>query len=346
VDTWRKETTSVTISEEKFSEGAFREAWKAYMYLTPEGKDSDVKTEFVVKFAIDTSTPRSVYMNDVFSEKVARNYADKWNAQNPPYPVHFVNSFVLELVDRPRRPFCGAEAFIEGEFKKHNNNLGAVCSQLNATPQDMVEADLAQAFSHFSYERSDRSKMVCDIQGCPGMYTDPQIHSLSGKGFGAGNLGRTGIKAFLLRHKCNQICRQMKLTKINPHTIEEELASREREMQEQEEVNRRKQGNKPTRAQVKRPQNSSSSSLSSSSSSSSSSKSSSSSSSSSSARKPVRQQQTHSLSSDRESKESGGYARAPAAASSATSRAKHSVFKKQTDDDDEDFMNSILDMEI
>ena len=36
------------------------------------------------------------------------------------------------------------------------------------------------------------------------MYTDPQIHSIDGKGYGVGNLGMRGIMTFLESHTCNQ----------------------------------------------------------------------------------------------------------------------------------------------
>ncbi|GAB5358477.1 hypothetical protein AAMO2058_000461200 [Amorphochlora amoebiformis] len=53
-------------------------------------------------------------------------WAKKYNACNPPKDVQFALCFVLELVDRPGRPVCGAEVFISGKFMKHNNNVGAV----------------------------------------------------------------------------------------------------------------------------------------------------------------------------------------------------------------------------
>jgi hypothetical protein len=48
-------------------------------------------------------------------------------------------------------------------------------------------------------------------QGVEDTYTDPQIHTGSGKGFGRGNLGQAGITAFLTRHKCNAICEHLGL---------------------------------------------------------------------------------------------------------------------------------------
>ena len=39
-----------------------------------------------------------------------------------------------------------------------------------------------QVFSHFSYEFTRGKMMVVDIQGIGTLYTDPQIHTINGKG--------------------------------------------------------------------------------------------------------------------------------------------------------------------
>ncbi len=79
---------------------------------------------------------------------------------------------------------CGVERFIEGPYKKYNNNYDWVSPDDRNTPQ---------AFSHFTYESSNRTLLVCDIQGVGDLYTDPQIHSID-KNFtlGKGNLGQKG----------------------------------------------------------------------------------------------------------------------------------------------------------
>ena len=63
-----------------------------------------------------------------------------------------------------------------------------------------------QAFSHFSHEHTGGKLMVVDIQGVDDYYTDPQVHSRSGTGFGAGNMGQEGIDQFYSTHWCNPIC--------------------------------------------------------------------------------------------------------------------------------------------
>eukprot|EP00961_Rhodomonas_salina_P287414 3883398-Rhodomonas_salina.1 len=96
---------------------------------------------------------------------------------------------------------CNAEPYLSGQYMKHNDNDGHVESDL----------ELPQAFSHFTWEASNQSLLVCDIQGVGNYYTDPQIHSHDGEGFGMGNIGQDGIDKFLNTHKCNSICKLLGL---------------------------------------------------------------------------------------------------------------------------------------
>jgi len=86
-------------------------------------------------------------------------------------------------------------------------------------PAVEMDRKTAQAFSHFTYDASQGQILICDIQGVQGIYTDPQIHTVNGKGFGSGNLGHTGIRAFLLRHVCNEVCRAVGLEKIQAKAL-------------------------------------------------------------------------------------------------------------------------------
>jgi hypothetical protein len=76
------------------------------------------------------------------------------------------------------------------------------------------------AFSHFTYEASDKEILICDIQGVNDLYTDPQIHNREGIGFGKGNMGERGFERFLATHRCNHICRYLKLPSINAKLID------------------------------------------------------------------------------------------------------------------------------
>jgi elongation factor 2 kinase len=101
---------------------------------------------------------------------------------------------------------CGVERFIDGPYHKHNNNYGFVSEDDRNTPQ---------AFSHFTYEASNHSVLICDIQGVGDMYTDPQVHTRDGIGFGKGNLGMKGFEKFLSTHRCNAICKYFRLPSVN-----------------------------------------------------------------------------------------------------------------------------------
>ena len=65
----------------------------------------------------------------------AKEWAERFNLYNPPKKVGFIACSVLELVERSGKPICGVERFIEGNYKKHNNNIGFVSDAERNTPQ-------------------------------------------------------------------------------------------------------------------------------------------------------------------------------------------------------------------
>ena len=65
------------------------------------------------------------------------------------------------------------EPFIEGEYIKYNNNAGWI----NADLVDDPFGQMAQAFSHFSFERSWGRFLVNDLQGVGRVLTDPSIQT-------------------------------------------------------------------------------------------------------------------------------------------------------------------------
>lgn len=61
---------------------------------------------------------------------------------------------VIEMVHRPDNPLYASECLLLGEYKKYNNNTGALVENIfRETPQ---------AFSHFTFERSHH-KSVCGV---------------------------------------------------------------------------------------------------------------------------------------------------------------------------------------
>jgi len=118
--------------------------------------------------------------------------------------VDFIPAYVVILTDRPMKPTCTMERHVEGEYVKYNDNW-SWCDEKRNTPQ---------AFSHFTWEASGNKLLICDLQGVGDCWTDPQIHTTDGRGFGKGNAGLQGVRQFMKQHKCNHICRALKLQSV------------------------------------------------------------------------------------------------------------------------------------
>jgi hypothetical protein len=101
------------------------------------------------------------------------------------------------------------EPYIRGTYVKYNNNCGFVNED---NPHDRFN-EAAQAFSHFTFERSRGAFLVSDLQGVNHRLTDPTIHTLDPERFklSDGNLGISGFKFFFATHMCNRICTTLRL---------------------------------------------------------------------------------------------------------------------------------------
>lgn len=210
---WYEEKVQVKLAPTPFAKGGLR---LVYHLLDMSITDSDsgavgasvagLVTQpctYVAKVAI-LPTSDDVYRRDVEMQALCSHFASDFNSFNPPRRVEFVEAWLLRLNDRGGL-LCGVERHIVGEYNKHNNNAGFVSDDERNTPQ---------AFSHFTFERSNYTLLVVDVQGVNDQYTDPQVHTRDGRGFGKGNLGPRGIDKFLATHRCNAICKYLKLTPV------------------------------------------------------------------------------------------------------------------------------------
>ncbi|KAH3766122.1 eukaryotic elongation factor-2 kinase [Pelomyxa schiedti] len=204
---WSESSATVKIETQPFARGALRMCYYCTMFSTPHSKEEI----FVAKLSIDPFEERQTYFTDVEIQMYSKQFAELFNKYNPPKKVDFVQAYLLELVERKHSPLCGVEKYILGEYRKHNNNFGYVSEEERNTPQ---------AFSHFTYEASDRKLLICDIQGVGDLYTDPQMHTddneqLSNRLMSKGNLGTRGLEKFKEVHQCNAICTYLRLPPIN-----------------------------------------------------------------------------------------------------------------------------------
>ncbi|TYZ63773.1 hypothetical protein PybrP1_010427 [[Pythium] brassicae (nom. inval.)] len=211
---WTSYRIKVKLDTHPFARGGLRQVF--HMQDLSANSSSSSSESYVAKVAINPNENPDTYFRDVEMQAVASKFARLYNSYNPPRRVEFLAAWLLQLMPAgggdPSEltlsgTICGVEPFIAGEYHKHNNNFGFVSDLERNTPQ---------AFSHFTYEASGRQILVVDIQGVGDHYTDPQIHTRLGKEFGKGNLARRGFERFLESHRCNAICRYLKLPLNNP----------------------------------------------------------------------------------------------------------------------------------
>jgi len=93
--------------------------------------------------------------------------------------------------------------------------------------------DIPQAFSCYTYTKSRRKILVCDLQGvfntdrCPPVFecTDPAIHHFESFGkrrhYGASDKGQEGMDNFFKTHVCSNLCHilQKRHPRLTPRNV-------------------------------------------------------------------------------------------------------------------------------
>lgn len=100
------------------------------------------------------------YMKELEVRTITNTYAQGFNDEKEKPSSALLMVHPVEIVQ------CGGsqqlymlEAFLKGNIEKYNNNAGIVCTRA-------AESDMMQAFSHYSWVKSGKSLLICDLQVC------------------------------------------------------------------------------------------------------------------------------------------------------------------------------------
>ena len=112
---------------------------------------------------------------------------------------------------RPSQDYMLLQPFLDGSIDKYNNNAGYIIDEDSVSHS--ASNSCAQAFSHFTFERSKGRFIACNLQGVGGMLMNPCIHTQDPEQFKLvdTNLNADGFEFFFSTHKCNYICRRLRL---------------------------------------------------------------------------------------------------------------------------------------
>eukprot|EP00931_Biecheleriopsis_adriatica_P120519 TRINITY_DN95648_c0_g1_i1.p1 TRINITY_DN95648_c0_g1~~TRINITY_DN95648_c0_g1_i1.p1 ORF type:complete len:770 (-),score=194.21 TRINITY_DN95648_c0_g1_i1:101-2410(-) len=165
----------------------------------------------------DLEAHRRDCSTDVMYQATAKHYAEQYNkaltaklreASDGFHFAHQIDFLLTHMIELEDGRTFGAEAFLFGDYKKHNNNSGATMG-IKKTPQ---------TFSYFTFIHSQRRLMIVDIQGIDDLYTDPVVHFLPSHAAGSFkeadssvNLGIRGFALFLWSHRYNDVDRALGL---------------------------------------------------------------------------------------------------------------------------------------
>ncbi|KAN0079115.1 kinase-like protein [Elaphomyces granulatus] len=198
--------TELTIRKRSrpFAQGALRVAFFAHTAASTN--------RFVVKSFKRGGKRLAHLAEDLRCQALCKAFALEFNAlSGEEHSIDFIVSTCLKgKSGMASGDAClSLEPFIEGTYVKYNNNWGYVNEE---NPGDRFN-EAAQAFSHFTFERSRGCFLVNDLQGVGHLLTDPAIHALDPERFKLSetNLGQEGFKFFFATHVCNAICRKLGL---------------------------------------------------------------------------------------------------------------------------------------
>lgn len=152
------------------------------------------------------------YMKELEIRSLSNVYAQEFNEDKfKPEDLCSINFTHLDIILSAGGTYYMMEKFLTEKIESFNDKNGKVGNSSS-------HSDLLQAFSHYTWVKSAKTLLVCDIQGykLPRrnkiVLTDPAIHSNGDGGkYGVTDDGMEGIERFFSAHSCSAVCQQMNL---------------------------------------------------------------------------------------------------------------------------------------
>ncbi|XP_042276131.1 transient receptor potential cation channel subfamily M member 6 isoform X2 [Thunnus maccoyii] len=162
------------------------------------------------------STALQLCLREIQQQRAAQKMMQVFNQVKPGDMNHSPRFLDVSLVLwHSNGQWLTIERNMSGDFRKYNNNTGE-----EITPFCSLE-EMLLAFSHWTYEYTNRELLVLDIQGVGDQLTDPTVIMADDQSgsrdemlFGPDNLGDTAINGFLQKHSCNACCRRLGLADL------------------------------------------------------------------------------------------------------------------------------------
>nr|CAG8463537.1 6914_t:CDS:2 [Entrophospora candida] len=196
---------SFKIAPQPFSAGV-----EKYAYFALNTRSNPHKRLVLKEYLKDGRTnPFERYLEAVEISTVATYLSIRFNAIAR-QKVNFLNvELIRATIDTKTHYYISEPELQDATFKRFNVNSGVIV-EFRPT---------LEAFAHFTYETTGGYLVVYDLQGIEltdrFLLTDSAIHCTDILRFGKTNLGRDGInRCFLKNHKCNEICKSLRLRNI------------------------------------------------------------------------------------------------------------------------------------
>jgi hypothetical protein len=195
---------TVRMRSRPFAQGAMRLAYYA--------RTAASSNKFVAKAFKEDDKGLAHVVEDMRSQALCKAFALEFNGLwKSKHPLDFIVTTCLETKapSGTEKQYISLEPFIDGPYVKYNSNNGYVMEDSSDGSFNLA----AQAFSHFTFERSMGCFLVSDLQGVGHLLTDPAIQTKDTERFKLSdtNLNEEGFKFFFATHTCNSICRKLGL---------------------------------------------------------------------------------------------------------------------------------------